>query len=121
MKYSNTIITLLVILFLALLIGILFGVKSQEGITYNKFTVLEEILTKNDKTNQQKIETIKTLNIEDKEFNEIINNSEYDDDRKISEINSLVTELFKTNLSENKYSDALLIDIPIPTTAKPTK
>jgi hypothetical protein len=112
MKYSNTIITLLVILFSALLVGTFLGVvKSREGIAYSKLSILEDTLTRNDKTNQQKIETIKTLNIQDADFAKVLNNNEYDDDRKISEINLLVEKLLKTNISGKTYSDALSMDI----------
>ena len=113
MKFSNTIITLLVILFSSLLIGTFLGFKSQEGITYNKLTVLEEILTR-DSDNKNKINIIKTLNIEDDEFINVIENNEYDDDRKISEINSLVEKLFKTNIYGETYEKAMSIDITNP-------
>jgi hypothetical protein len=119
MKYSNTIITLLVILFAALLLGTFLGVKSREGITYNKLTVLEDILTRKGE-NKDKMEIIKTLNIEDEDFQKAINRKvddngkEIGDDYRISEIKSLVANLFKTDISKNTYSDALLIDINQP-------
>jgi hypothetical protein len=111
MKYSNTIITLLVILFAALLLGTFLGVKSREGIAYSKLSILEDILTRNDRTNQEKIETINTLNIQDDDFAKVLNNNEYDDDRKISEINLLVNSLLKTNISGETYTNALSMDI----------
>lgn len=110
MKFANTIITLLVILFLSLLIGTFLGFKSREGITYNKLTILEDILTRKG-DNKEKIDIIKTLNIEDEDFINVIDNNEYDDDRKISEINSLVEKVLKTNISGETYANAMSTNI----------
>ena len=126
MKFSNTVITLLVILFSSLLIGTFLGFtplhvakrvnekkcKYQEGITYNKLTVLEDILTKTNTTNSDKMNAVKTLKIEDEDFINVID-SELPDDEKIEKIKSLLRKLLKTDISGKTYANALSTNITI--------
>jgi hypothetical protein len=115
MKISNTIITLLVILFLALLIGTLLGFRSpKEGITYNKLTVLEDIL-KN--TNPMNIEAnmvaIQSMNIEDPDFANIIENESLTNAQKITQLNLMTLLLSNYDLNGKTYSDAWTEDITL--------
>ena len=112
MKFTNTIITLLVILFLSLLIGTFLAVKSQEGITYNELTILKEIVNNTNLSNiESNMNAIKLMNIEDTDFAKIINHKSLSNDNKVKKLKKMVKKLSDDNISGKKYEDAWDEDI----------
>ena len=107
MKSTNTIITLLVILFSALLIGMVGFESSKEGITYNELTVLKDILKNTNSTNMDSnMDSIKSMNIEDTDFSIIINNKSLSNAKKVTQLNLMAGLLVDNNLSGKTYEDA---------------
>ena len=112
MKFTNTIITLLVILFLSLLIGTFLAVKSKEGITYNELTILKEIVNNTNLSNiESNMNAIKLMNIEDTDFAKIINHKSLSNDDKVKKLKKMVKKLSDDNLSGKTYEDAWDEDI----------
>ena len=112
-KIKNTTIILLVILLLALLIGTLIGFGVQEGITYNKLTVLHNILTNKNLKEGEKMNAINDMNLSEDKNTSIkdVVNSEDKNNKKIDSLIDKVNDLNSVNLYNKTYAEAWPIDI----------